>query len=49
MCTKCEKTSCLLKKVIVKGRQDGKCKKENLKTWSEEVTDILIKCFQSHE
>ena len=24
-------------------------KKENLKTWSEEAIDTLIKCFQSHE
>ena len=33
----------------MKSRQDGKYKKENLKTWSEEAIDKLINCFQSHE
>ena len=33
------------KKVIVKGKQDGKYKKEISKTWSGEAIDTLINCF----
>ena len=33
----------------MKSKQDGKYKKENSKTWSEEAIDKLINCFQSHE
>ena len=37
-----------IKKIIVKGRQDGEYKKRKLENMTEEAIDTLINCFQSH-
>ena len=37
------------KKVVEKGKQDGKYKKKNSKTLSEDALDTLINCFHSYE
>ena len=45
---KCTQKVCSLKKIIVKGRQDGEYKKRKLENMTEEAIDTLINCFQSH-
>ena len=45
---KCTQKVCSLKKIIVKGRQDGEYKNRKLENMTEEAIDTLINCFQSH-